>query len=153
LLNFDRANVIFGNVASAAEHGQYPAGFGAHRAPRLRTVNSARSRNTITTNRIWNSPGKPPPGTIRVLGDASRITDLRMQIGKEDRIIRIASTFITTWLSERGYSRATWVKKMEAEFGLKRVSGILGGGTDMVGAKEQLIELDMNHTKLSGFIE
>lgn len=116
-------------------------------------INSARSRNTITTNRIWNSPGKPPPGTIRVLGDASRITDLRMQIGKEDRIIRIASTFITTWLSERGYSRATWVKKMEAEFGLKRVSGILGGGTDMVGAKEQLIELDMNHTKLSGFIE
>ena len=88
-----------------------------------------------------------------MLGDASRITDLRMQIGKDDRIIRIASTFITTWLSERGYSRATWVKKMEAEFGLKRVSGILGGGTDMVGAKEQLIELDMNHTKLSGFIE
>lgn len=116
-------------------------------------INSARSRNTLVTNRIWNSPGKPPAGTIRVVSDATRLTDLRMQIGKEDRIIRIASTFVTTWLSERGYSRATWIKKMESEFGLKKVNGILGGGTDMVGAKEQLIELDMNHAKLSGFIE
>lgn len=114
---------------------------------------SARTRNTIVTDRIWTSVGKPPPGTIKVLVETSKLTDIRVQIGRTDGLIRIASTFVSHWMSERGYSRSTWIKKMEQEFGLKKVSGVLGGGTDVVGAKEQLIELDMNNVKLSPFLE
>jgi hypothetical protein len=116
-------------------------------------LNSARTRQTLITNRIWMSPGKPSKGAITMMSDASRMTELRVQIGREDRMIRIASTFLTEWMGERGYSRVTWVKKMESEFGMRKVVGILGGGTDIVGAKEQLLELDMNHPKLSPFME
>lgn len=116
-------------------------------------LNSARTRQTLITNRIWMSAGKPAKGAITMMSDASRMTELRVQIGREDRMIRIASTFLTEWMGERGYSRVTWVKKMEGEFGMRKVVGILGGGTDIVGAKEQLLELDMNHPKLSPFME
>jgi hypothetical protein len=116
-------------------------------------LNSTRARHTLTTNRIWVSPGKPTKGAIQVLSDLAKIYDLRVHIGREDRIIRIASTYLTEWMSERGYSRVTWVKKMEEEFGLRKTVGILGGGTELVGATEMLLELDMNHVKLSSFFE
>lgn len=116
-------------------------------------LNSARSHNTLFTNRVWVSPGKPTKGAIQVTGDTSRLGELRVQIGVEDRMVRIASTYLSKWMGDRGYSRTTWVKKMESEFGMRKVVGILGGGTTIVGAKEQLIELDLNHPKLSQFVE
>lgn len=116
-------------------------------------LNSTRSRNTLTTNRIWVSKGKPTKGAIQVLVDASKLGEIAVQIGREDKLIRISSTFLTRWMGERGYSRHTFIKKLEAEFGLQKVNGKLGGGTDMACAMEHLVELDMNHPKLSAFLE
>jgi hypothetical protein len=76
-----------------------------------------------------------------------------VQIGRDDRLIRFSSTAFTKWMGERSYSRHTFMKKMESEFGLKLVNGKLGSGTEFSSAMEYLIELDMNHPKLSKFVE
>jgi Domain of unknown function (DUF927) len=115
-------------------------------------LNSTRSRNTLVTNRIWVSAGKPPKGYIQIITDTTRIGDLMVQIGREDGIIRISSVGLSRWMAERGYSRQAFVKKLEEEFGLRKVNGKLGGGTEMASAVEHLIELDMNHQKLSRFL-
>lgn len=116
-------------------------------------LNSTRSRNTLVTNRVWTSKGKPGKGAIQIQTDTSRLGEISVHYGKEDRLLRISSTFFTRWMGERKYSRQAWVKKMEAEFGLRIVNGKLGGGTELTCAMEYLIELDMNHPKLSTFIE
>jgi len=115
-------------------------------------LNSTRSRNTLITNRVWVSRGKPPKGAINILTDVSRLGELMVQIGKEDGIIRISSVALSRWMGERNYSRHTFTKKLEEEFGLKTVNGKLGGGTDMAAAMEYLVELDANHPKLSQFL-
>lgn len=116
-------------------------------------LNSTRSRNTLFTNRIWAFRGKPAKNAITIQCDTTKLGEITVQIGKEDKIIRISSTFLTRWMAERGYSRQSWIKKMEKEFGLKIVNGKLGGGTDMVCAMEYLIELDGNNPKLEVFLE
>jgi hypothetical protein len=117
-------------------------------------LNVHRSRNTIITNRVHVSKGKPPAGSIRALNDTSKISELRVQVGKEDKLIRISSTYFTGWIGKSGHSRVSWTKKMEAEFGLRLVNGRLGGGTELAAtATELLLELDMNHPKLSQFVE
>lgn len=117
-------------------------------------LNVHRSRNTLVTNRIHVSKGKPPKDSVKVLCDVTKLGDLRVQIGKEDKLIRISSTYFTEWIGKSGNSRVSWTKKMEKEFGLKQVNGRLGGGTDLAAtATEYLLELDMNHPKLSQFIE
>jgi hypothetical protein len=117
-------------------------------------LNVHRSRNTLVTNRIHVSKGKPPKDSIRVLSDVTKIGELRVQIGRDDKLIRISSTYFTEWIGKSGHSRVSWTKKMEKEFGLKQVNGRLGGGTDLAAtATEYLLELDMNHPKLSQFIE
>jgi Domain of unknown function (DUF927) len=116
-------------------------------------LNATRARNTLVTNRIWVSRGKPSKGAIQVQSDTSKLGDICVHLGKEDRLMRISSTFFSRWMGDHGYSRQTWTKRMEQEFGLKTVHGKLGGGTEMVCAMEYLIELDLNHPKLAQFIE
>lgn len=116
-------------------------------------LNSTRSRNTLITNRIWVSRGKPTAGAIKILNDASKLGEIFVQIGREDKLIRISSTALTRWMGERGYSRHTFIKRLSEEFGLTKVNGKMGGGTDMACAMEHLVELDMNHPKLSAFVE
>lgn len=116
-------------------------------------LNSTRNRNTITTSRIWIAKGKPPKGAITIISDTSKLGEFAVQIGRDDRIIRISSVFLSRWMNERGYSRHTFVKKLESEFGVKTVNGKLGGGTEMASAMEYLIELDMNDPKLSKILD
>lgn len=117
-------------------------------------LNVHRSRNTLITNRIHVSKGKPAKDSIRVLNDVTKLSELRVQIGKEDKLIRISSTYFTEWIGKAGHSRVSWTRKMEKEFGLKQVNGRLGGGTELAAtATEYLLEMDMNHPKLSQFIE
>jgi hypothetical protein len=116
-------------------------------------MNATRARNTLLTNRIWVSRGKPAKGAIRIECDTSKLGDICVHIGKEDKLMRISSTYFSRWMGDHSYSRQTWTKRMEEEFGLKNVNGKLGGGTDMVCAMEYLIELDLNHPKLAAFVE
>ena len=116
-------------------------------------LNSTRSRNTLLTNRVWIAKGKPPKGAVEIISDRRMLGEIMVQIGRDDKLIRISSTAFTKWMGERSYSRHTFMKRMEAEFGLKLVNGKMGGGTDMSCAMEYLIELDMNHPKLSSFVE
>jgi hypothetical protein len=117
-------------------------------------LNVHRSRNTLVTNRIHVSKGKPATGSIKAISDVTKIAELRVQIGKDDKLIRISSGYFTNWIGKAGHSRVSWTKKMEAEFGLRLVNGRLGGGTELAAtATELLLELDMNHPKLSQFVE
>ena len=115
--------------------------------------NSTRARNTLITNRIWVAKGKPQKGAIQVLCDVSRLGEIIVHIGREDKMIRISSIYLTRWMADRGYSRHALVKRLEAEFGLTKVNGRLGGGTDMTCATEHLLELDGNDPRLAAFVE
>ena len=106
------------------------------------------------TNRIWISPGKPKKDAIKILNDSSKLGDIWVQIGREDRLIRISSSAFSTWCKERGYSRIGFTTKMKTDFGMREnVHGILGGGTEIVGAKEYLLEINLNDVNLAEFVE
>lgn len=115
--------------------------------------NSTRARNTLITNRIWVAKGKPTKGAVQVLNDVSKLGEIIVQIGREDKLIRISSIYLTRWMADRGYSRHTLVKRLESEFGLTKLNGKLGGGTDMTCATEHLLELDGNDPRLAAFVD
>ena len=116
-------------------------------------LNAHRAQNTLETNRTWVARGKPPKGAIQVLNDASRITRLGLHLSREDRVLRISSTFFTEWMAKSGNSRKIFLDRMEKEYGIELKPGRLGSGTDLVSALEQLVVIDMNHPKLSQIIE
>lgn len=116
-------------------------------------LNVMRSRHTITTNRIHISPGKPPPGSITMIGDTTRLEAIYVHVGRDDKLLRISSTAMSTWLSEKGYSRHQFTKALEDKFGVKPIRGRIGSGTPFAGATEYLLELNLAGTPLANFID
>lgn len=116
-------------------------------------INAMRARNTLFTNKIHTGQGKPAKGAIQIKLDTSRLDAVYVQIGLEDRLMRVSSTYFSQWLTDHQYSRYAVVKALKDEFNVKNINGKLGSGTERAAPMEYLLEIDMNDPKLAGFIE
>ena len=118
-------------------------------------LNAMSTRHTIITNRIHIGAGKPQKGTIQIKSDISKLDGVYVQIGLENRLMRISSTYLTTWLKGHNMSRHAFVKALEEEFGCKLVNGRMAGGTDLAinRVTEYLLELDISDPRLQPFFE
>lgn len=116
-------------------------------------LNAMRTRHTLVTNRIHVGQGKPAAGAIQAKGDTSKLDGIYVQIGQDDGLMRISSTYLSRWMGDHGYSRHAFTKALKDDFGMKVVNGKLGSGTSFASPMEYLLELDMNDPNLKGFVE
>lgn len=116
-------------------------------------LNAMRTRHTLFTNKIHVGAGKPAAGSIQVKGDTSKLDGIYVQIGQDDRLMRISSTYLGRWLGEHDYSVHAFRKALKEDFGMKVINGRIASGTSYAGATEYVLELDMNDPRLKGFVE
>jgi hypothetical protein len=117
-------------------------------------LTATRARNTLITNKVHTSKGKPKLEDYKILSDTSRLDGIWVHIGREDKVMRIASTAFSRWLADNGYPNHALRKALMDEFGATYVNGRLGGGTTMASTlTEYLIHIDMNHDALKGLVE
>ncbi len=119
-------------------------------------MSAMRGHHTLFTNRINTvGRGKPPAGMYKAIGDTTRLDGVYVQMGVEDKIIRISSVQLGIWLKGAGYPRHKIITALE-EHGFKVTSGCLGAGlTDarLKSGKESLLELDAQGTPFLSFFE
>jgi hypothetical protein len=116
-------------------------------------LNAMNPRHTLITNRIHVGQGKPALGSIVIQCDPTRLDSVRVQYGTEDRLLRISSTFLSSWLGEHEYSRHAVTKALAEDFGVKRINGRLGSGTIRVGYTEYLLELSLDDPQFKGIYD
>lgn len=116
-------------------------------------LNEQRARHTIRTNKIHNGRGRPVPGNIKVLNDASRLDAIRVHVGIEDKLLRMSSTHMAQWLHDKGYSRHLFMKSLMADFRAKQIQARIATGTEFAGAQEHLLEIDLNSAKYANFLD
>lgn len=117
-------------------------------------LNAMRTRHTLFTNRIHISKGKPSKDSVKVVRANQKIEDIFVQIGVDDKIMRISSTQFTEWMQERGYSRNIFTRALEKEYTCKVVNGRIGGGTEYASAaNEYLLEIQLSGTSLANFLD
>lgn len=116
-------------------------------------LNAMRARHMLMTNRIHISKGKPASGSISVKNDATKLDAIYVHVGMDDKLLRISSTHLSDWLGEKGYSRHMFTKALEDKFGMQKVVGRIGSGTQFVGGTEYLVQIDLAGTPLANFIE
>lgn len=100
-----------------------------------------RARNTLKTENIHLSAGKPP--AAKIINDVSRLDSLRVHIGGNG-VLRISSTAFSNWLQTAGHSRHVVMEALKREFGATITKARLGAGTQFVGAQQYLIEINTN---------
>ena len=116
-------------------------------------LKAQQSRHTLVTNIIHTGVGKPAAGSVIVRSDPSRLDGVHVQIGQDDKKMRISSTYFSGWMQDHEYSRQAFTKAMKTEFGMKLINGKLGGGTQYATALEYLMEIDLSDPRLARFID
>jgi hypothetical protein len=114
-----------------------------------RYLDTMRARNTLFTNRIHVSKGKPPANSISVQRDASRLDAVRVQVGLEDGLLRMTEYDFRDWLGENNYSPTIFMKAMEQEFGQQQVTGRMGSGTQYASGTQRLLQIQLAGTPLA----
>ncbi len=117
-------------------------------------INEKRARHLLLTDRVHTSPGKPPPNSVKVIADASKLDEITIHIGRDSKIMRLLSTPFRTWLADHGYSPHNICQRLEKLFGAKQVHGRIGGGSPFAVATTQyMIEFDLTDPELTKFLD
>jgi hypothetical protein len=116
-------------------------------------LNAMRARHTLKTNQIHVGRGKPAAGSIKVLNDASKLDAIYVHIGQDDKLLRMSSTQLSQWLSDRGDSRHLFMRALEQQMGAKSLNARIGAGTQYAGATEYIIEIDLKGSTVLNFLD
>ena len=116
-------------------------------------LNAMRARHTLITNYIPETRGKPPK-PITVVGATDKLEAIYVQIGVENKVLRIDSTNFTDWTREKGYSRQIVTRCLDKEYGCKTVRGHIGGGTQYSSlANCYMLEIHLGGTPLAAIFD
>jgi hypothetical protein len=116
-------------------------------------LKAMQAKHTLITNKIHSTAGKPATNSIVLLTDTSRLDGVYVQIGKEDRRMRISSEHFKKWLFDNGHTAHSFFKAMKDDFGMTQQTGRMGGGTPVSSPTEFLINIDLRDPRLAGFID
>lgn len=108
-------------------------------------LSAMRARHTLTTNRIHLGRGRPStknPVEIVTPTDVSKLDTIHVQVGRDDKMLRIVSPSLHKWLAEHGYSCGIVVQAMKDQLGARQVNGgyIAAGTQYSHGAPQLLLE-------------
>jgi hypothetical protein len=117
------------------------------------------ANKVLVTDRIHIAPGRPPtpasPNAVKVLkpSDTSRLHGIVVQVGQNDRLMRISSSAFGEWLKKSGKSRHLLMEALQASMSTQTVVGFLGGGTGLAFAKENIIQIDLSSSNDLNFVD
>jgi hypothetical protein len=118
-----------------------------------------KENKVIHTNRIHIAAGRPPapnsPNSVKLIlpTDPSRLNGIVVQIGRDDKLLRISSTAFGEWLKKSGKSRHLLMEAMGAAMTMTNVIGFLGSGTGLAFAKENIIQIDLASSNELNFVD
>lgn len=115
-------------------------------------LNAMRARHMLITNRIHVGKGKPPASSVKVINDTSRLEAVYVQIGVENKLLRIISSHFGNWLQEKGYNRQVFMRSLESQFASRNVNGRIAAGTIYATGTEYAVEIELTGS-LNVFLE
>lgn len=107
----------------------------------------------IWTEHIHVARGKPPAIKVLKPSDASRLNGIVVQIGMNDKLMRISSAAFGEWLKKAGKSRHLLMEALQASMHMTNVVGYLGGGTGLAFTKENIIQIDLSSSPDLNFVD
>ena len=116
-------------------------------------LSAMRARHTLWANYIPISKGRPTKA-IEVKYDTSKLEEVLVHIGIENKILRINSANFSDWCKDKGYSRQIVMRSLEKEYGCKMVNGRMGSGTQFSSlANEYMIEIQLAGTPFAAALD
>lgn len=92
-------------------------------------------------------------GSIKVMGDTSRLESVIVHVGMDDKKLRFTNFGLREWLGEKGYSPSGVIEALKKEFHMTKIIGRIGSGTHLASATQHLWEVDLAGFPMANFID
>jgi hypothetical protein len=112
-----------------------------------------RARNTLITDTMWMGRGKPKIGSVKILGDTSRLTELKVHAAVNDKRLRISLSGLEEWMRKHSYQRHVFIDALRQSFGAIRRDGTLGAGTNMKSGTEVVLDIDLTNAAAKKYLQ
>ena len=118
-----------------------------------RFLRDMRSHHTIYTDRIWASKGRPKNGDIAVIRSPDELWQVKVQIGKGDRRMRVATADLSNWFKREKIPTQAFFHGFAERFKMKSVMAGLASGTEFATGQMQCRDFDLNDPEMISFFE
>jgi hypothetical protein len=114
-----------------------------------RFLKMMRPRNMLITNVTIAGRGRPRKGEVKILQATDRLEAVYVQVGMNDKVLRIDATYLREWLVKNGYSPSIVQDAMIQKYGMRRTTARIGAGTSLSCGTERVYDLQLAGTPLA----
>jgi hypothetical protein len=103
-------------------------------------LNEKQPKNLIKLDKTWTQPTRPPRGYATILNEKndSAWGKLEAQISGDPLMLKISDVALGEWCAKGKRPKNVLVDQMRRVMGAKLSSGIIGSGSRLGGAKENI---------------
>jgi hypothetical protein len=103
-------------------------------------LNEKQPRNMVKLDKTWTNPTRPPKGYANILNDGpdTKWGKLEVQVSGEPLTLRISDTALSEWCEKTKRPKNNLISQMKSKLGAKMTTGMIGSGSRLAGAKENV---------------
>jgi hypothetical protein len=101
-------------------------------------INEKHPRNLVKLDRTWTAATRPPKGYANILNEQNNWGKLEVQISGDPLMLKISDLALSEWCLKTKYPKNTLASNMKTILGAKMTTGMLGSGSRLAGAKENI---------------
>ena len=103
-------------------------------------LNEKQPRNMIKLDKTWMNPTRPPKGYANILNDKNDNAwgKLEVQVSGDPLMLRISDAALGEWCDKTKRPKNILVSQMKNKLGAKMSTGMIGSGSRMAGARENV---------------
>jgi hypothetical protein len=90
---------------------------------------------------------------VNVVHSDANLQSLKVQIGVQDRMMRVVAADFNDWLKDKKFSKQTYHEELKNQFGMIHMNGCLGSGTPYATGQGRCLEFNLNNTSMQGFFD
>lgn len=116
-------------------------------------IEDRRHRQTIITDVVWTTKGRPTKGAVKLLSPLDKCEKLNVHIAKQAQLMRFSMSDFREYLQSKKILVDPVITSLENAFGARREFAKLGSGTGIATMQQIVVEINLAHPKLVGLVE
>ena len=103
-------------------------------------LNEKQPRNMIKLDKTWTNPTRPPKGYANILNEKNDNAwgKLEVQVSGDPLTLRISDVALSEWCLKTKHPKNNLIAQMKNKLGAKLSTGMIGSGSRLAGARENV---------------
>ena len=118
-----------------------------------RFLRDMRIGHTIHTDRIWAGQGRPKNGDVKVIQNTNTLRDVKVQIGKQDKRLRVSANDLMEWMRRQKLSAQAFNAHFAKAFKMTQIKACIGSGTDYATGQMKCYDFDLSDPAMASFFD